>query len=96
VTKSGTKYQESTLRGQVAATEAALGKGRPFATQAQTPALAGCVQELAGGRAPRLVDRATYRGQPAYVIASSTHIWVVGAGCTAADRHVLASVPVAG
>lgn len=98
VTKSGTKYQKATLAGQVRTTEAALGPGesKPFATEAQTPALAGCVRKLAGGQSLRLVDRATYQGKAAYVIASSSHIWVVGTSCTAADPQLVESVSLAG
>jgi len=44
----------------------------------------------------RLVDRATYRGEPAYVIASSTRAWVVGLGCTAAKTELVVSVALAG
>ena len=59
-------------------------------------ALQGCVLHLTGGMVPRLVDQATYQGQPAYVIASSTHVWVVGLGCTAAKTELVESVPLAG
>ncbi len=51
---------------------------------------------LTGGVAPRLVDRATYQGEPAYVIASSTRVWVVGLGCTAAKTELVVSVALAG
>jgi hypothetical protein len=97
VTESGTKYRQATLAGQVRDTLAALGTtGKPFATGPQTPTLAGCVQHLTGGPSPRLVDRATYQGTAAYVIASSSHIWVVGTGCTAADAQLVESVSLAG
>ena len=59
-------------------------------------ALRGCVLHLTGGVAPRLVDRATYQGEPAYVIASSTRVWVVGLGCTAAKTELVVSVALAG
>jgi hypothetical protein len=58
--------------------------------------LRGCVSRLTGGALPRLVDRATYQGEPAYIIASSSRVWVVGLGCTAADTELVASVPLAG
>jgi len=61
-------------------------------TRAPTSALRGCVLHLTGGRAPRLVDRATYQGTPAYVIASSSHVWVVGLGCTATNAELITSV----
>jgi hypothetical protein len=59
-------------------------------------ALQGCVLHLTGGTAPRLVDRATYEGEPAYIIATSSRVWVVGLGCTAANTRVVASAPLAG
>jgi hypothetical protein len=61
-----------------------------------SPALRGCVLHLTSGVIPRLVDRATFQGEPAYVIASSSHVWVVGLGCTAAKPELVASVPLAG
>jgi hypothetical protein len=45
---------------------------------------------------PRLVDRATYQGEPAYVIASSARVWVVEPGCTAAITDLIVSVALAG
>jgi hypothetical protein len=54
------------------------------------------VAYFTNGAPPRLVDRATYNGLPAYVIASSTHVWVVGLGCTAANPQLVTSVPLAG
>ncbi len=74
----------------------------PSATSASLSSLAptgrlrACVLAVTGGVSPQLVDRATYQGTPAYVIASSSHVWVVGLGCTAARPQVLASVPLAG
>jgi hypothetical protein len=61
-------------------------------TRAPTSALRGCVLHLTGGQPPRLVDQATYRGTPAYVIASSSHVWVVGLGCTATNAELITSV----
>ena len=59
-------------------------------------ALRGCVLRLTGGVPPRLVDRATYQGEAAYIIAGSNRVWVVGLGCTAAKTELIASVPLAG
>jgi hypothetical protein len=59
-------------------------------------ALRGCVLQLTNGKAPRLVDWATYQGEPAYVIASSSRVWVVGLGCTADKTELITSVPLAG
>jgi hypothetical protein len=61
-----------------------------------SPALRGCVLRLTNGVLPRLVDRATYQGNPAYIIASPSRVWVVGLGCTAAKTEVVTSVPLAG
>jgi hypothetical protein len=58
--------------------------------------LRGCVLRLTGGVPPRLVDRATYQGEAAYIIAGSNRVWVVGLGCTAAKTELIASVPLAG
>jgi hypothetical protein len=94
VTASGTRYERATLTEQVRARVA----GGPASLGAATlsTALRGCVLHLTGGAAPRLVDRATYQGEPAYVIASSTRVWVVGLGCTAAKTELVVSVALAG
>ena len=42
------------------------------------------------------VDKATYDGKPAYIIATATHAWVVGLGCSATDKDVIATVPLKG
>ncbi len=109
VTVSGTRYQQATLAEQVRAKLADYGAhptlGTPVpaasasaasATVTPDSALRGCVLHLTNGAPPRLVDRATYRGEPAYVIASSSRVWVVGLGCTAAEPELVASVPLAG
>jgi hypothetical protein len=58
--------------------------------------LAACVSRVTDGVTPRLVDKATYDGKPAYIIAVSSQAWVVGLGCTAADTDVIARVPLKG
>jgi hypothetical protein len=58
--------------------------------------LAGCVSQLTGGVTPSLVDRASYDGTPAYIIAVPTQVWVVGLGCTAADPRLITRVSLAG
>lgn len=65
---------------------------------AATPgrALQGCVLHLTGDVLPRLVDRATYQGAQAYVISTSSRVWVVGLGCTATKTELITSVPLAG
>src|SRR6185437_11742121 len=108
VTASGTKYQRATLAEQVRSRLAVNGGKQTFsatvpaasasatsAAAVPSQALRGCVLKLTGGTLPRLVDRATYEGEPAYVIATASRIWVVGSGCTAAKTEVVASVPLA-
>ena len=92
VTASGTRYQRATLAQQVRArsTPATSAGTAPGAT------LRGCVLAVTDGALPRLVDRATYQGEPAYVIASSTRVWVVGLGCTATKTELVVSVALAG
>ncbi len=63
---------------------------------APTTQLRACVLKVTGGVLPELVDRATYQGTPAYVIATSSRVWVVALGCTAARPQVIVSVPLAG
>jgi hypothetical protein len=96
VTASGTKYRQATLAEQVRARLAVSAASATPASAAPSLALQGCVLNLTNGAVPRLVDRAAYQGQPAYVIASSSHVWVVGPGCTAAKTELVASVPLAG
>jgi len=108
VTASGTKYQRATLAEQVRSRLAVNGGKQTFsatvpaasasatsAAAVPSQALRGCVLKLTGGTLPRLVDRATYEGEPAYVIATASRIWVAGSGCTAAKTEVVASVPLA-
>jgi hypothetical protein len=107
VTESGTRYQRATLAGQVRAKltlngghetsgHTAPAASAPAASAVPSAALRGCVLRLTNGAQPRLVDRATYQGEPAYVIAGSSQVWVVGLGCTAAKTELIVSVPLAG
>jgi len=93
VIASGTMYHRATLGEQVRRqmTVQAAGGG-----SAPSPSLAGCVLQLTGNVPPRLVDRATYQGKPAYVIAVPARAWVVGLGCTAANSAQITSIPLAG
>ena len=106
VIESGTSYQKSTLAAQVRAQLAAGTAGaasspsatQPFkeaggtaATAAPSAELIACALHLTGNVVPSLVDRASYEGQPAYVIAVPGHAWVVGLNCTAADPALIAS-----
>lgn len=107
VRETGTRYQPSTLAGQVRAALAATGAGSsPRAATGSgalvaggvlpSATLAGCVGRLTGGVTPSLVDRASYAGRPAYVIAVPSRAWVVRLGCTAANPELIATVALAG
>jgi hypothetical protein len=58
--------------------------------------LAGCVSQVTDGVTPSLVDKATYNGKPAYIIALPSQVWVVGLGCTEAHTDVIARVLLKG
>jgi hypothetical protein len=93
VTASGTKYQSATLAQQVRAQLARPARTAAPADEAASSArLSGCVLHLTGQMRPSLVDRATYEGKPAYVIAVTNWAWVVGTGCTASNPELIASV----
>jgi hypothetical protein len=77
-------------------TSSASASSSRVTSSAPTAQLRGCVLRVTGGVPPRLVDRATYQGTPAYVIVSSTRVWVVSLGCTAATPQVIAAEPLAG
>jgi hypothetical protein len=73
-----------------AASNSGVGSSTP------SPGLSGCVSKVTGGAAPRLVDRASYDGIPAYIIAVATRVWVVRLGCTATDTQLITAVPLEG
>lgn len=93
VTASGTNYLPATLAPQVRAQLARSAKtALPAAEAAPSAQLSACVLHLTGQMRPSLVDRATYQGKPAYVIAVTNRAWVVGTGCTASNPQLIASV----
>ena len=94
VTASGTNYQAATLAQQVRAQLARPAKTAASAAAEAAPSaqLSACVLHLTGQMRPSLVDRATYEGKPAYVIAVTNRAWVVGTGCTASNPELIASV----
>ena len=94
VTASGTNYQSATLAQQVRAQLARPAKTAASAAAEAAPSaqLSACVLHLTGQMRPSLVDRATYQGKPAYVIAVTNRAWVVGIGCTASNPELIASV----
>jgi hypothetical protein len=93
VAASGTNYLPATLALQVRAQLARSAKtALPAAEAAPSAQLSACVLHLTGQLRPSLVDRATYQGKPAYVIAVTNRAWVVGTGCTASNPELIASV----
>ncbi len=107
VVASGTDYRQATLGLQVRAelprngtasgssgtpVPAASASAASTGGYAPSQALAGCVLHLTGNVPPSLVDRATYQGKPAYVIAVVDRAWVVGLGCTASDPELVTSI----
>jgi hypothetical protein len=99
VTVHGDAYQKSTLVSQVRQQLAAsLGSASALAGSHGSPAsaLVACVLHVTDNTVPRLVDQATYAGTPVYVIATSSHAWVVGRGCTATNPELITSVSLAG
>jgi hypothetical protein len=96
VTASGIRYEPATLAAQVRAEVAAKSAAHPSPSPGSTApptTLAACVLQLTGHHVrPSLVDRATYAGKPAYVIAVPDHAWVVGRDCTASDLHLITSI----
>jgi hypothetical protein len=63
---------------------------------APSPGLSGCVSRVTDGATPSLVDKASYDGIPAYIIAVPTQAWVVRLGCTAADPELIVRIPLKG
>jgi hypothetical protein len=103
VVASGTSYRKATLGAQVRGElEGNAGGSRgispgtareqPGAGSAPPQALVGCVLHLTRDVPPRLVDKATYQGEPVYVIAVSGRAWVVGRTCTASHPALITSV----
>jgi hypothetical protein len=108
--RTGTDYQRAQLAGQAAAvlreingTSARGTRASPDMTtmpSAQSARLSACVSRVAAGRTVLLVDIARFAGSPATVIvtaaqgASTEQAWVVGPGCSASGRDVLAHRPL--
>jgi hypothetical protein len=103
VVASGTSYRKATLGAQVRGElEGNAGGSRgispgtareqPTAGSAPPQALVGCVLHLTRDVPPRLVDKATYQGEPVYVIAVADRAWVVGRTCTASHPALITSV----
>jgi hypothetical protein len=115
---SGTNYQPGQLTAQVAVvlaryptpaagTHAAAPTARAATSQVPTEpydaaASAGCVERIAGGLPPRLVDKARYDGRAATIIVlpasarGPAQVWVVGPACSGARSDVLAHTSLPG
>jgi hypothetical protein len=98
--------QVDSLLGQPGDSQAKLGtlkggaEGTP--TSAGSPRLRACVMLVTGGVLPRLVDVARYQGRPATVIVQAVasgkpaQVWVVGPGCSATQRDLIAHTEITG
>ena len=113
VVASGTNYQPGRLASQVSAVITRVGRqripARRFLEGHAPPAFGGmrnlpaCVTRVSGGREPKLVDLARYRGRPAAVIVVPAggrllHVWVVTRDCSGITSGILAqlTLPTAG
>jgi hypothetical protein len=98
---SGTHYQPGQLRTQVGTVLENNPRPGSSPSQARTatagaaaafPQLTACVDQLARGARPKLVDLARYGTQPAAVIVvpvpgtANLRVWVVGSGCHVITR----------
>ncbi|MBT2206996.1 MULTISPECIES: anti-sigma factor [Actinomadura] len=98
VARSGTDYTTGDLGRQV---DRLVGKQERTKQYGDPPdqRLVGCVNGVTSGKAPALVDRATFEGKQATVIAirgdkpGNWNIWVVGPDCTAQNPHILKHEP---
>jgi trimeric autotransporter adhesin len=86
----------SSASASAAASSAASSSSAGVGASVPSARLSGCVSAVTGRVAPSLVDKASYDGIPAYIIAVPTEVWVVGRGCTAADTQLLTRVPLKG
>jgi hypothetical protein len=112
VRHSGIPYRKNTLADQARALVAApsAGLNSPakgsggLARRAPSPALAGCVDRVAGPAAVhagevKLVDQARFQGRPATIIvvqatpAQPGTVYAAGAGCSASRADILATAP---
>jgi hypothetical protein len=101
VTRRDDAYQSATLATEVRERLLVAGKsgasfGSGNGSSAPGEPLIGCVLHVTDDIFPELVDQATYQGTPVYVIATASHAWVVGRGCTATDPELITSVSLAG
>jgi hypothetical protein len=104
IVNSRTNYESGQLRAQAAhvadTTSISSPGGKAGSTTVQpsgiSSALAGCLQQVAGGLHGLIVDMARYDGRPATVIIAPSlggragHVWVVSPPCSASPPHVIA------
>jgi hypothetical protein len=97
-TSAGQQSMAPSASGNVlhSASTAGSAAGLPAGFAAPSRALSGCVLRVTGGVRPTLVDKATYQGEPVYVIAVPTRAWVVARGCTASHPALITSVTLTG
>jgi hypothetical protein len=107
---SGTNYQpgqiaaqaDAVLRGLIQRTSGAEGANSSHASAfGGLSEVRACVNRVTGGRAPKVVDVASYRGEPALAIMVSAgggpvRVWIVGARCSATTSDVLAEQTIPG
>lgn len=107
IVRSGTDYRSGQLGAQVRAVLPRFGgpvaphASATFNSPAPLTALSSCLAHVAGNQRPRLVDVARYNGKPATVIvlpagANTLRVLVVGPGCSAAAKDLLASTTLHG
>jgi hypothetical protein len=92
IARTGTDYRDTTVGTQIIDT---MRRGDLPVTQ-PTAQLSGCVQRVAAGRQPLLVDVAGYDGRPATVIVlpggtggSALDVWIVGSKCSVDTSDVI-------
>jgi len=91
---SGQQSMAPSASGSASRNSFAAGSATTIPSEFGAPnsALNGCVLRVTGGVRPSLVDKATYQGQPAYVIAVPARAWVVERGCTASHPAIITTV----
>ncbi|GLW64627.1 hypothetical protein Arub01_28710 [Actinomadura rubrobrunea] len=95
VLRSGTDYRAGTLARQITGLAGDGGRQLTLSGGDTADKLAGCVDRIAQGKIPKVVDVASYEGSPATVIALPTErsggldVWVVGPGCSSSHTDLI-------
>jgi hypothetical protein len=87
VVTSGANYQPATLSTELSAQLKTLQAQRAGRASAQ---VAACVNRIAAGQSPTLVESARYDGAPATVIVLAGRAVVAGPACSGTDSDILA------